>query len=68
MQAPPDRYMSFHHEMRYQDHIPDWVFFYCDIQPITGGETPVAMSYPIYEDMVKREPEFVEKLAMVQNL
>ena len=53
--------------MRYQDHIPNWVFFYCDIQPIEGGQTPIAMSYPIYEDMVKREPEFVEKLEKVPH-
>ncbi len=59
--------MGFHHEMRYQDYVPSWVFFYCDVRPADGGQTPVAMSYPVYEEMREKDPKFVEKLEKVSG-
>ncbi len=59
--------MGFHHEMKYQNHIPDWIFFYCDVAPAEGGQTPVLMSHAIYEDMKRKDPDFVDKLEKVMQ-
>ena len=39
------------------------LFFYCDIAPPSGGETPIILSHIIHRLMSEREPEFVERLA-----
>jgi len=39
------------------------LFFYCDIPPPEGGETPIILSHIIQRLMAKREPEFVRRLA-----
>ncbi len=54
--------------MKYQEHIPGWVFFYCDVAPAKGGQTPVLMSHAIYEEMKNKDPDFVDKLEKVHAL
>lgn len=61
--ATPEKKMSFHHEMAYLADVPGVVFFYCDIQAEEGGNTPVALSWPIYKDVKDKEPELVKKMA-----
>jgi Taurine catabolism dioxygenase TauD, TfdA family len=39
------------------------LFFYCDVAPPEGGETPIALSHMIHRLMAEREPEFVSRLA-----
>ena len=39
------------------------LFFYCDIAPPEGGETPYILSHIIHRLMAEREPEFVQRLA-----
>lgn len=41
---------------------PEKLFFYCEVEPAEGGETPILLSHLIYERMAKEWPEFVEKL------
>lgn len=41
---------------------PSYLFFFCDIKPSKGGETPICLSSAVYDAMVKEKPEFVEKL------
>ncbi len=59
--------MGFHHDQRYhnEEHIPDWCFFYCDVPPQKGGQTPILLSSAIYEEMVEKDPDFVIKLEKV---
>lgn len=41
---------------------PRKVFFYCEIEPAEGGETPILPSHLVYQRMEKEWPEFVQKL------
>lgn len=61
-EAPPDQLIPFHHEMAQTPVYPSHLFFYCDVKPGRGGETPICLSNAVYEAMVKQRPEFVERL------
>ncbi|XP_044495892.1 uncharacterized protein LOC123218490 isoform X2 [Mangifera indica] len=41
---------------------PSKLFFFCEVEPGSGGETPIVLSHIVYERMKHRHPEFVEKL------
>lgn len=41
---------------------PTKLFFFCEIEPKSGGETPIVLSHIVYERMKERYPEFVERL------
>ena len=58
----PEDVTGFHHEAAYNKKRPDAVFFYCDIAPASGGQTPVAYSPDIYKKMLAREPDFVARM------
>lgn len=38
------------------------MFFYCEIEPAEGGETPILPSHLVFQRMEKEWPEFVQKL------
>ena len=38
------------------------MFFFCEVAPTSGGETPILLSHIVYERMRQNYPEFVEKL------
>lgn len=41
---------------------PSKLFFYCEVEPKSGGETPIVLSHVVYERMKEKHPEFVERL------
>lgn len=41
---------------------PSKLFFFCEIEPESGGETPIVLSHIIYERMKDKYPEFIEQL------
>ncbi|TXG68824.1 hypothetical protein EZV62_003759 [Acer yangbiense] len=41
---------------------PSKLFFFCEVAPTSGGETPILLSHIVYERMRQKFPEFVEKL------
>jgi alpha-ketoglutarate-dependent taurine dioxygenase len=61
-ESPPDQKIPFHHEMAQVPEYPGKVFFYCEIEPAEGGETPILLSHLVYQRMEKEWPEFVQKL------
>ncbi|XP_034696887.1 clavaminate synthase-like protein At3g21360 [Vitis riparia] len=61
-EAPPDQRIEFHHEMAQVSVVPSKLFFFCEVEPGSGGETPIALSHVIYERMKEKYPEFVQKL------
>ncbi|XP_048771426.1 uncharacterized protein LOC125677414 [Ostrea edulis] len=61
-EAPPDSLIPFHHEMAQVPNYPSVLFFYCDIPPTEGGQTPLVPSNLVYKKMVKLESEFVNTL------
>jgi hypothetical protein len=41
---------------------PSKLFFFCEVEPGSGGETPIVLSHVVYERMKERYPDFVEKI------
>lgn len=41
---------------------PAKLFFFCEQEPQSGGETPIVLSHHIYNKMKEKYPDFVEKL------
>nr|XP_043617281.1 clavaminate synthase-like protein At3g21360 [Erigeron canadensis] len=61
-EAPPDQNIPFHHEMSHAPVFPSKLFFFCEEQPGSGGETCIALSHVIYERMKQKHPKFVEEM------
>jgi hypothetical protein len=61
-ESPPDQKIPFHHEMAQVPQFPSKLFFFCEIEPASGGETPIVLSHVVYDRMKIRYPDFVDKL------
>ncbi|GJN32178.1 hypothetical protein PR202_gb20662 [Eleusine coracana subsp. coracana] len=61
-ESPPDQKIPFHHEMAQVPTFPSKLFFFCEVEPKSGGETPIVLSHYVYKRMKEKFPEFVEKL------
>ncbi|KAJ0520091.1 putative TauD/TfdA-like domain, taurine dioxygenase TauD-like superfamily [Helianthus annuus] len=61
-ESPPEMKIPFHHEMSYLPDFPSKLFFFCEEEPESGGETPVVLSHIVYERMKEKQPEFVAKV------
>ncbi|XP_044497510.1 clavaminate synthase-like protein At3g21360 [Mangifera indica] len=61
-ESPPHQKIPFHHEMAQLPEFPSKLFFFCEVEPGSGGETPLVLSHIVYERMKQRYPEFVENL------
>ncbi|KVI05954.1 Taurine catabolism dioxygenase TauD/TfdA [Cynara cardunculus var. scolymus] len=44
-EAPPDQEIPFHHEMSHAPVYPSKLFFFCEVEPGSGGETCIALSH-----------------------
>jgi len=64
-EAPPEADIPFHHEMSQVINWPKKLFFYGDVTPTSGGETPICLSNEIYKRMLEKHKFFVEKLEKV---
>ncbi|KAL4583804.1 hypothetical protein LXL04_008388 [Taraxacum kok-saghyz] len=58
-EAPPDQDIPFHNEMSHAPVFPSKLFFFCEVEPGSGGETCIAPSHVIYEKMKEKHPNFV---------
>ncbi|XP_057773152.1 clavaminate synthase-like protein At3g21360 [Salvia miltiorrhiza] len=61
-ESPPDQKIPFHHEMAQVQKYPTKLFFFCEVEPESGGETPIVPSHIIYERMKEKHSDFVHKL------
>lgn len=61
-ESPPDQPIPFHHEMAQVPEYPAKLFFYCEVEPAVGGETPIVLSHLIDKKMAEQFPDFVKKL------
>jgi len=62
MYSPPDQPIPFHHELAQTDNPPRYIFFYCDLPPQEGGETPIIDSTAVYRFVQEEHPAFLEQL------
>ena len=49
----------------YMFQVPEFpakLFFYCEVEPTSGGETPIVLSHVVYEKVKVKYPEFVQRL------
>ncbi|GAB4842302.1 hypothetical protein Ancab_012272 [Ancistrocladus abbreviatus] len=60
--SPPDQKIPFHHEMAQVLEFPSKLFFFCEVEPGSGGETAIVLGHVVYERMKERHPEFVQQL------
>lgn len=44
------------------EEYPSKCFFYCEVEPASGGETPIVLSRRVYEKMREKHPGFVDEL------
>ena len=61
-EAPPDQLIPFHHELAQVQNPPPYIFFFCDLPSLTGGETALIDSTLVYRFVNDNYPEFMEKL------
>ncbi|CAN1138845.1 Clavaminate synthase-like protein At3g21360 [Linum perenne] len=61
-ESPPDQKIPFHHEMAQVPEFPSKLFFFCEVEPRIGGETPIVLSHVVYQRMKDKCPEFVSRL------
>ncbi|XP_023515356.1 clavaminate synthase-like protein At3g21360 [Cucurbita pepo subsp. pepo] len=61
-ESPPDQKIPFHHELAQVPEFPAKLFFYCEVEPTSGGETPIVLSHVVYEKVKVKYPEFVQRL------
>jgi alpha-ketoglutarate-dependent taurine dioxygenase len=48
-EAPRQVPIALHCELAYVEHYPDRIFFFCEIPPGKGGETPIADMQKVYQ-------------------
>jgi alpha-ketoglutarate-dependent taurine dioxygenase len=65
---PADQRIHFHNELAYSKNWPLEIFFYCDMKPGKGGETPVADSRKVYLNLSEAtRKKFEEKGVLYQR-
>ena len=67
---PQDQHVALHNELSYTAEPPGRIFFYCDVEPADGGETPVLNCADLY---ARLDPEVVtlfeqRKVRYVKNM
>lgn len=58
-ESPSSEKIPFHHEMAQTPNPPTHLFFFCDIAPSSGGETPILVSSEICGLLTARHPQFM---------
>jgi alpha-ketoglutarate-dependent taurine dioxygenase len=69
-EAPPSVPIPLHCEMSYMERFPDKIYFYCQVAPKQGGQTPVADMQQVYNHLDPSvRQRFEEKgLQFIQNV
>lgn len=61
-ESPAEQPIPFHHELAQCPNPPEYVFFYCDIPPESGGQTPIIDSTKVYRFAHDNYPYFIDTL------
>lgn len=61
-ESPPEEEIGFHHELSHLDNSPSKLFFFCEVEPGSGGETCIVLSQVIYDKMKHKHPTFIRNL------
>mmetsp|Transcript_641 Transcript_641/g.1137 ORF Transcript_641/g.1137 Transcript_641/m.1137 type:complete len:200 (-) Transcript_641:672-1271(-) len=61
-ESPSTENIPFHHELAQTPEPPTHLFFYCNVAPSVGGETPILVSTEVYDRMHILHPQFMDKI------
>lgn len=61
-ESPSSEKIPYHHEMAQVPSPPTHLFFFCEVPPSEGGETPILVSSEIYKRLKVKNPSFLESL------
>ena len=61
-ESGPEAVIPFHHELAQVPAPPLTLFFYCQVAPPAGGETPLLLSHRVFERLESSHPEFAKAL------
>lgn len=61
-ESPPSEPIPMHHELAQTPNPPQYIFFYCESPPDSGGETPLIDSTLVYRFVQDNFPDFLQKL------
>nr|XP_043636475.1 clavaminate synthase-like protein At3g21360 [Erigeron canadensis] len=61
-ESPPEQKIGFHHELSHLNESPSKLFFFCEVEPGSGGETCIVLSQVIYDKMKQKHPKFIQRL------
>jgi hypothetical protein len=61
-ESPSSEPIPFHHEMAQTPMPPTHLFFFCEVAPSTGGETPILISTEVCGALEQLHPEFMKNL------
>lgn len=50
-EAPPSFHIALHQELSFIKHHPRNIYFFCEIEPVVGGETIIADARQVYQSM-----------------
>ncbi|KAK4941384.1 hypothetical protein LTR10_018653 [Elasticomyces elasticus] len=61
-EAPKEVLIYNHNESPQVPHAPEYIFFYCNKAPASGGETPISSSLELFNRAQQEIPEFITEL------
>lgn len=61
-ESPPSEKIPFHHEMAQVPSPPTHLFFYCEVPPSMGGETPILPSAEVVSRLQTTHPSILHQL------
>ncbi|WRT65278.1 uncharacterized protein IL334_002221 [Kwoniella shivajii] len=61
-EGPETQRFFLHNEYARYTRYPGFIHFYCEIAPVTGGESPVGNSLEMFERINAEIPDFVEEV------
>ncbi|KAI1613044.1 hypothetical protein EDD36DRAFT_452419 [Exophiala viscosa] len=61
-EAPKEVLIYNHNESPQVPHAPEYIFFYCNKAPASGGETPISSSLELFNRAQQEIPEFIAEL------
>lgn len=61
-EGPPDQAIGSHNEYGLSTHHPSYIIFFCLQPPTEGGETPIASSLELFQELQKRDKTYTDTL------
>mgnify|MGYP003387089601 CR=1 FL=1 len=58
-------YRPFHHELAQTPKPPTHLYFFCEVAPLTGGETPILISAELYDRLAVKHEKYLEYIEKV---